>query len=201
MGLGSRRWTDRGGAKRPTGEGGSARAGAGDAGAATAGAKSDPPTAYRQALGLLVRREHSRAELGRKLRDRGVDDDAAAAALATLARQDFQNDERFARAWARTRASAGYGPVRIRAELAQHALSREDIEVALAACEVDWADLARDHARRRFRDAVVADPAQRRKAIDWLLRRGFDLRCARQALAASRSDAAPDADDDAPPED
>ena len=33
-------------------------------------------------------------------------------------RQDFQNDARFAAALARSRASSGYGPSRIRAELA-----------------------------------------------------------------------------------
>src|SRR5688572_248122 len=117
MALGSRRRSNRTGATRSSGEGRSKKSGTGDAGTVAIDAKPEPPSAYRQALGLLVRREHSRAELGRKLRSRGVENDDADAALTTLARQDFQNDERFARAWARTRAGAGYGPVRIRAEL------------------------------------------------------------------------------------
>jgi len=65
--------------------------------------QGEPPSAYQQALGLLVRRERSRAELGRKLKQRGVDGEDAATALDTLARQDFQNDERFAGALARMR--------------------------------------------------------------------------------------------------
>jgi regulatory protein len=144
------------------------------------------PTAYQRALGLLVRRERSRAELGRKLRAHGVDQGEAETALATLARQDFQNDARFAQAWARTRAGAGYGPVRIRAELAQHALPREAVAEALDACEADWDELARSQVRRRYPPAALADPAQRRKAVEWLLRRGFDTRCAAQAVGGVR---------------
>jgi regulatory protein len=159
-----------------------------DAGGGRGGsAAGEPRTPYQQALGLLVRREHSRSELTRKLKDRGIERDDAAAALDVLAGQDFQNDARFAQAWARTRAGAGYGPVRIRAELATHALSREEIAAALAACETDWDDLARALAARRFRPADLANPAQRRKAVDWLLRRGFESRCATQALAAVRA--------------
>jgi regulatory protein len=149
------------------------------------GGDGTEPSAYQRALGLLVRRERSRAELGRKLRAHGVDDDEAETALATLARQDFQNDARFAQAWARTRAAAGYGPIRIRAELAQHALTRELIAEALEACETDWDALARTQARRRYRPAALVDPAQRRKAMEWLLRRGFDTRCAAQAVGGA----------------
>jgi regulatory protein len=145
--------------------------------------KGEPPTAYQQALGLLVRRERSRTELGRKLKQRGVDPDEADAALTTLARQDFQNDERFAGALARTRAAAGYGPMRIRAELATHGLDRPTIAAALDTCEVDWDDIATETVRRRF-GARLADPAMRRKAIDLLLRRGFDTRCASGAVRA-----------------
>jgi regulatory protein len=141
----------------------------------------DPPSAYQQALGLLVRRERSRVELGRKLKERGVDNDEAVAALDTLARQDFQNDERFAGALARTRAAAGYGPVRIRAELATHRLDRTAIAAALDTCEVDWDAIATDAVQRRF-GPRLADPATRRKAIDLLLRRGFDPRCASGAV-------------------
>jgi regulatory protein len=157
-------------------------------GAPGGGRQAEPPTAYQQALGLLVRREHSRAELGRKLKARGVEVDDAAEALAKLAGQDFQNDERFAQAWARTRAGAGYGPVRIRAELGMHALTREQIAAALAACETDWDALARELVQRRFRPGALSSPEQRRKAIDWLLRRGFDTRCAAQAVGRPRGE-------------
>ena len=107
------------------------------------------PSAYQRALGLLVRREHSRKELGRKLVAKGVEREDLDLALDKLRRQDFQNDARFASALARSRSSSGYGPARIRAELATHGLSRDDIAAAIEACERDWDASAREIVARR----------------------------------------------------
>ena len=139
--------------------------------AAVEGPPVDP---YQKALGLLVRREHSRRELERKLADRGAKPAQSEDALNHLIEQGYQNDDRFARALARTRASAGYGPQRIRAELATHALTAEQVAVALDACETDWPAAARELASRRYPGSKLGDPKQRRKAIEFLLRRGFD---------------------------
>lgn len=157
----------------------------------------DEPSPYQRALGLLVRREHSRKELTRKLVAKGVDRDALGPALDILSRQDFQNDARFAAALARSRAAAGYGPVRIRAELATHALSRDAIAEAIDACERDWNASALDVANRRFATKDLRDPVASRKALDFLLRRGFEQRAAQAAvrvLAGGRG-ALEDADD------
>src|SRR5687767_14443475 len=89
--------------------------------------------AYRKGLGLLVRREQSRRDLKRKLAARGVEADAAEAAVERLAGQGYQDDDRFAASFARDRAAAGYGPVRIRQELAGHGLDHDRTEAALAA--------------------------------------------------------------------
>jgi regulatory protein len=155
-------------------------------GKASAPGDGEGPSAYQLALGLLVRRERSRVELGRKLKQRGVEGDAADAAIDTLMAQDFQNDTRFASALARTRAAAGYGPVRIRAELATHGLDREAVTAALETCEGDWEDTATDAVRRRF-GLKLADPAVRRKAVELLLRRGFDTRCATTAVRRAQT--------------
>ena len=151
------------------------------------GAPSTPkeePSPYQRALGLLVRREHSRKELARKLSDRGVEREQAEEALDKLERQQFQSDDRFAAALARSRASAGYGPMRIRAELATHGLARDLVQAALEACERDWDESARDIATRRFGGKGLADPARRRKAVDFLLRRGFSQATAVAAVKA-----------------
>ena len=146
--------------------------------------KASDLTAYQQALGLLVRREHSRRELKRKLKDRGKDSDEIESALETLSRQDFQNDERFAIALARSRQSAGYGPGRIRAELNQHNLAADVIDEAVGGLACDWLELARALVERRYLRKIQADPLQARKAVDFLLRRGFDTKT---AYAASRT--------------
>ena len=147
------------------------------------------PTAYQRALGLLVRREHSRKELGRKLSAKGVERDDADQALDKLHRQDFQNDARFATALARSRAGAGYGPSRIRSELGMHGLGRDDIAAALEACERDWDASAREIVSRRYANKDLADTSQRRKAVDFLLRRGFEQKSAFAAVRARPDDA------------
>jgi regulatory protein len=146
------------------------------------------PDAYHSALGLLVRREHSRKELGRKLAAKGIAREDMDLALEKLRRQDFQNDARFAAALARSRSSSGYGPTRIRAELAQHGLARDDIAAALEACGRDWDESACELAARRFAGKDLSEPAARRKALDFLLRRGFDQKSAFAALKARAVD-------------
>jgi regulatory protein len=150
------------------------------------------PGAYHRALGLLVRREHSRRELERKLAAKGEEPAAAAEAVAELSRQGYQDDARFAEMLVRSRVHGGHGPVRVRAELAQHGIPRDTGEAAIAevleALGLDWPDLARDLVQRRF-PRGCPDLATRRKAADLLARRGFE---SAQLQAALRD--APDAD-------
>ncbi len=145
----------------------------------------EEPSAYQRALGLLVRREHSRKELSRKLKAKGVEREDADSALDKLNKQDFQNDARFAETLARSRVSAGYGPNRIRAELGTHALSREDIDAAMEAIETDWLVTALDIISRKYGNKDLSDQAIRRKATDFLLRRGFDQKTAFAATKLS----------------
>ena len=135
--------------------------------------KRPEPTPAQRALGLLVRREHSRKELSRKLTARGVEPEAARAAIDKLADAGWQDDARFAEQLVRSRAAAGHGPLRIRAELATHGLAREAIAAAMDGYDGDWLDNARDLVRRRFGAIAADDRAARHKAADLLLRRGF----------------------------
>jgi len=143
-------------------------------------------TPAQRALGLLVRREHSRQELTRKLQARGIPEADAAAAVERMAQAGWQDDSRFACSLARTRSAAGYGPLRIRAELAQHGLAPPAIHAAFAALaeagDDDWAAHARDLVRRRHGMPEHLDLATQRKAADFLLRRGFDGDSIRAAL-------------------
>ncbi len=144
--------------------------------------KASSLTTYQQALGLLVRREHSQRELKQKLKIRGNELDEIESAVEALSRQDFQNDERFAFALARSRQSAGYGPQRIRAEMYQHSLGSELIEQAVIALNCDWLELAQGLVARRYLRKIQQDPNQSRKAVDFLLRRGFDQKTAFTAV-------------------
>jgi len=146
-------------------------------------------SATQRALGLLTRREHSRKELTRKLTSRGMDAAEVETAVANLARDGWQNDTRFAESIVRARASGGYGPLRIRAELTTHGLEREAIAAALDTFHGDWAEIASDLVRRRYGPVAAFDLNQRRKAADFLIRRGFDAATVR---AATRADSGSD---------
>lgn len=135
----------------------------------------------QRAVGLLSRREHSRTELTRKLCERGLAADEVEAAVEQLARDGWQDDARFAQFLMRSRISGGYGPIRIRVELATHGIDRETIATVLAEFEGDWAANARDLVVRRYGADVAANSALHRKAADFLLRRGFDGDCMRSA--------------------
>ena len=140
------------------------------------------PSPTQRALGLLTRREHSRQELARKLAFRGVEAEAAQAAIDKLAEAGWQNDARFAESLVRSRAFAGYGPAFIRAELNTHDLGSETVATAMDSFDGDWGENARDLLQRRHPAALTGDHAAQRKAADFLLRRGFGMEHVRAAL-------------------
>lgn len=141
-------------------------------------------TPEQRALALLVRREHSRKELNRKLAARGVQAEDARAAVDRMTAEGWQNDSRFAEQLVRSRAGAGYGPVRIRAELATHGLDRDAVAAAVDGYDGDWTENARSLVRRRFA-GKLDDRDSRRKASEFLIRRGFGTD---QVRAATRYD-------------
>lgn len=141
-------------------------------------------SATQRALGLLTRREHSRKELTRKLTSRGMDAAEVETAIARLAGDGWQDDHRFAESLVRARVSGGYGPARIRAELATHGLDRWAIAAALDSFHGDWAEIASDLVRRRYGPVAALDLARRRKAADFLIRRGFESASVRAATSA-----------------
>ena len=138
--------------------------------------------AYRRALGLLVRREHSRRELGRKLAAKGDDAEAVVQALEALAAQGYQDEARFAEMLIRTRINAGYGPMHIRAELGTHGIDPDVAASMLAEAEPDWVVLAADALRRRYGARPTRDRAEQIKRGQFLQRRGFDAGSIRAAL-------------------
>ena len=143
------------------------------AGPATPAKRRRPElTPAQRALGLLVRREHSRKELKRKLAARGVEAEDAQAAVERMTAEGWQDDGRFAELLVRSRANNGYGPLRIRAELGMHGLDRDTVVAAMDAYDGDWTENARDLARRRF-PGRLDDRGIQRKAADFLIRRGY----------------------------
>jgi regulatory protein len=134
------------------------------------------------AMRLLARREHSRAELKRKLGARGAPAELIEQVLDALATRRLQRDDRYAETLVTSRLGRGQGPVRIRRELAEQGVAAELIEAALARCEADWCRLAAETRRRRFGAAAPASWPERARQARFLEYRGFTGEQIRHAL-------------------
>ncbi|HWT15353.1 MAG TPA: regulatory protein RecX [Patescibacteria group bacterium] len=151
--------------------------------------KDRPPVSPRdRALGLLSRREHSARELKRKLLQKGVAAEEAGDVVGEMGDRNYQSDARFAESLVRRRALDGYGPLRIRAELASHGIVREAATAAIGSAEVDWIVIARRVFSAKFRDTDAADHKERQKRAAWLSARGFDGSVVRAVTRAEVDD-------------
>ncbi|MDD0841467.1 recombination regulator RecX [Pseudomonas sp. Gutcm_11s] len=134
----------------------------------------DNPVAVRRvAMDLLARREHGRVELVRKLRQRGAPQELIDTALDRLAAEGLLSEARYLESFVASRGRAGYGPMRIREELAQRGLPRSDIEQALSETSIDWGEQLRELWQRKFSGQLPADMREKAKQARFLAYRGF----------------------------
>ncbi|AGI23426.1 recombination regulator RecX [Pseudomonas sp. MT3] len=148
----------------------------------------DTPVAVRRvAMDLLARREHGRAELSRKLRQRGAAQDLIDSALDRLAEEGLLNESRYLESYIASRARAGYGPVRIREELSQRGLPRSEIDRALSEASVDWSENLREVWRRKFA-RLPQDARERAQQGRFLSYRGYSMDAIGRLLSGRRSD-------------
>ncbi|MCJ1887741.1 recombination regulator RecX [Pseudomonas sp. LA21] len=148
----------------------------------------DNPVAVRRvAMDLLARREHGRAELSRKLRQRGAAQELIDPALDRLAEEGLLNESRYLESYIASRARAGYGPVRIREELSQRGLPRGEIDSALSESDVDWSENLREVWRRKFA-RLPQDARERAQQGRFLSYRGYSMEAISRLLSGRRSD-------------
>ena len=141
-----------------------------------------------RALRLLARREHSRMELWHKLNRRAEDDSQLARVLDHLEAEGWLDDSRFAEVYARQRREAGYGPVRIRAELEQRGVT-EAPEALSSVAEHEWQEAATRQRFRRFGDdGSTLSWKEMGRQSRFLAQRGFSRAQIEAALAASLDD-------------
>ena len=146
---------------------------------------ADPGACERTALDLLARREHSRRELERKLAARGFADELIASTLDALEESKDLQSARFTASFIRARAAKGQGPARIRAELAERGIDREQAAELLREADIDWAALASAVRDKRFGTGRPADFEERARQARFLEYRGFDGGQIGSALGAS----------------
>ncbi|WP_295550158.1 recombination regulator RecX [Limnohabitans sp. Rim8] len=138
------------------------------------------PSLKGRALRLLSQREHSRAELERKLAAHEEVPGELAKALDDLQARDFINDGRAVDSVV-NRRSGKLGSARIQQELAQKGLSGEAVAEVLEVLKET--ELARAQAvwRKKF-DAPPQDPQERAKQMRFLLTRGFNAEVVRRVV-------------------
>ena len=128
----------------------------------------------RAAMDLLAQREHGRVELTRKLRQRGAPPEMIDSALDRLAEEGLLSESRYLESFIASRARGGYGPQRIREELAQRGLPRGDIDQALRDADIDWGEHLREVWRRKF-GHPPRDARERAQQGRFLAYRGYAM--------------------------
>ncbi len=124
-----------------------------------------------RALRLISGREHSRAELAKKLGD-AADKQTVDALLDRLESLDLLSDARFAQSYVRSR-QARLGNRRLRLELQQKGVAEHLIDEALQdSTETDDAGRARDVWKKKFGEQP-ADAREWAKQARFLQGRGF----------------------------
>ncbi|MFY9334034.1 MAG: regulatory protein RecX [Porticoccaceae bacterium] len=137
------------------------------------------------AMDLLTGREYSRAELAEKLAKRFDNHEAIPVVLDQLADEGLQSDTRFTEAFIRSRIYRCHGLLRIRQDIRQKGISDELVAQALDKAEVDWFELARELAQRKFGPDPAVDQRAKAKRMRFLQYRGFNYDQIKYALAAT----------------
>jgi regulatory protein len=124
-----------------------------------------------RALRYLAAREHSRAELERKLAPHEETPGQLAQVLDDLEAKDFISEARVVESVINRRA-ARFGAARIKHELLNKGLGAERVAGAIASLKGSEVERAREIWRKKF-EGSVPDPAARAKQMRFLAARGF----------------------------
>lgn len=153
----------------------------------TDGLHSALTLAYR----YLNRRDRTETEVRAHLEGKGIGAGEVEQAIATLRDQGYVDDARYARLLAEDKRNLeGWGSERIRRTLSARGIDRELIEDALAGGEQETMteiDRAVAVLSRRF-PAPPRERRERDRALAMLLRKGYDVDLALDALARHGQD-------------
>lgn len=142
-------------------------------------------TLRERALGLLARREHSRAELARKLAPHGEADEIAAL-LDGLERENLLSNERYAENLASVRAGR-HGSLRLKADLRDKGVPEAVIAETVREARTNDLEAARAVWAKKF-GTPPADAAERARQMRFLAGRGFPLDVVRRVLGGDLDD-------------
>ncbi|MGE5450411.1 MAG: recombination regulator RecX [Acidobacteriota bacterium] len=139
-----------------------------------------------RALKYLAAREHSRAELTRKLAPHAESSEEVQRVLDELEARGFLSAERFAESMVHRKA-ARYGAARLKAELAQHQLPDDITRQAVQALRESELPRAQALWAKRF-GTVATDPSELAKQMRFLAARGFSGEVIRKVVKGGEHD-------------
>jgi regulatory protein len=127
-----------------------------------------------RALKLLARREHSRAELARKLAPHADDSTEIDSVLDDLESRGWLSERRVVEQVVHARRSR-FGARRIERELLDKGISEDSVAAARPQLKEGELDAARAVWLRKFGGRRAGRPAERARQVRFLQGRGFDL--------------------------
>jgi len=136
--------------------------------------KARNPSLLERALKLLARREHSRAELARKLSAHAGDPAEVEKVLDDCERRGWLSERRVVEQLVHARRTR-FGARRIEHDLRQKGISGEAVTAALADLKGGELKAAREVWRRKFGGKLPHRPADRARQVRFLQGRGFEL--------------------------
>jgi regulatory protein len=137
---------------------------------------------YELALRALSYKERTESELRRWLAEREVEGAAIEEVIARLMDAGAIDDASFARRYAEDKVQlAGWGPDRIASSLENRGVSRQHIDAALGGDDQE-ALLERAVSLLGDRRMACADGRERERALGLLVRRGYPLELAYEAV-------------------
>ena len=150
-----------------------------------AGPEDRPGRALELAFRYLSRRERTVAEVRTHLEAKEIDPATIEATVAELLEQRYLDDARYAAGSPRTAGTSTAGaPSGSRASCAQLGVDREHVAAALAGQDAESElDAAVELLRRRFRVPPETE-RDRERALGMLVRKGYELEVAYDAVRA-----------------
>jgi regulatory protein len=133
-----------------------------------------------RALGYLARREHSRAELARKLAPHAESAEQLTSLLTALEAKKLLSETRFVEVLARSRG-ARFGAARIRQELRAHQVQDDLVRPVVDQLRQSEFERARTLWERKF-GTPAADAATRIRQMRFLAGRGFSAEVIRKIV-------------------
>ncbi|MEH0390333.1 recombination regulator RecX [Vibrio mimicus] len=142
----------------------------------------------QSALQLLSRRDHSEYELQQKLALKGHQTEVIDEVVKYCLELGYLSDVRYAASQARQMVHKGYGEQRLRQQLKDKRVAEDVIEQVLAEQAIDWFELAKEVAHKKFKTGISLERSQYAKQVRYLQYRGFSFDQIRYSLQPSESD-------------